>query len=196
MTRTPLLQPAFAVPASVLERARPIRLLLLDVDGVLTDGRIVLGATDEHKAFDIKDGHGLKMLQREGVEVGIVTGRTSRAVERRAAELGIRRVFQGCDEKLSVCRQLAADMGLAPAQLAYAGDDVADLPALLFVGFAVAVQDAHALVKRHAHWVAPSRGGRGAVRELCELILYAQGSYETAMRRHLGDGNIPAPTHA
>jgi 3-deoxy-D-manno-octulosonate 8-phosphate phosphatase (KDO 8-P phosphatase) len=196
MTHTPLLQPAFAIPAAALERARPVQLLLLDVDGVLTDGRVILSNADEHKAFDIKDGHGLKMLQREGIEIGIVTGRTSHAVERRAAELGIRRVFQGCDEKLPVCRQLIADMGLAPEQAAYAGDDLADLPVLLFVGFGVAVQDAHALVKRHAHWVAPSRGGRGAVRELCELILYAQGKYEAALQRYLGVDSIAASTHA
>jgi 3-deoxy-D-manno-octulosonate 8-phosphate phosphatase (KDO 8-P phosphatase) len=196
MTRTPLLQPAFTIPTSALERARSIRLLLLDVDGVLTDGRIVLGAEDEYKAFDIKDGHGLKMLQREGIEIGILTGRTSRAVERRAAELGIGRVFQGCDEKLPVCRQLIADMGLVPEQTAYAGDDLADLPVLLFAGFGVAVQDAHHLVKQHAHWVAPSRGGRGAVRELCELILYAQGKYEAALRRYLGVENVTASTHA
>lgn len=185
MTRTPLLEPAFEVPDAVRERARRIRLVLFDVDGVLTDGRVILGADDEHKAFDIKDGHGIKMLQRSGVEVGIITGRTSRAVERRAAELDIRRVYQGCREKLPVCRQLLDELGFPPEEAAYAGDDVVDLPVLLHVGLGVAARDAHPLVKRYAHWVTPSRGGRGAAREVCELIMHAQDTYEAALRRYL-----------
>ena len=196
MARTPLLQPAFAIPDPVLQRARSVRLLLFDVDGVLTDGRIILGGEDEHKAFNIKDGHGIKMLQQGGVAIGIVTGRKSRAVERRAAELGIERVYQGCDEKLSVYRQLLAEMDLAPEQVAYVGDDVVDLPLLLHVGLSIAVQDAHPLVKRHAHWITPSTGGRGAAREVCELILHAQDKYEAALRRHLGIPSAPGPARA
>lgn len=184
--RTPLLEPAFPLPESVLDRARPIRLVLFDVDGVLTDGRVLLTAADEIKAFDIKDGHGMKMLQQSGIELGIITGRTSRAVERRAQEIGVRHLYQGCADKLPVCQQLLAELRLAPEQAAFMGDDVADLPALLHVGLSIAVQDAHPLVKRHVHWVTPSAGGRGAVREACELIMHAQGRFESAMRRYLG----------
>jgi 3-deoxy-D-manno-octulosonate 8-phosphate phosphatase (KDO 8-P phosphatase) len=193
MTRTPLLAPAFPVPGPVLGRARSIRLVLFDVDGVLTDGRIILGSQDEYKAFDIKDGHGMKMLQRSGIEIGMVTGRTSRAVERRAAELGIRHVYQGCGEKLPVCRKLLEELKLTPEQVAYVGDDVVDLPVLLHVGLSIAVQDAHPVVKHHVHWTTPSAGGRGAARDVCELIMHAQGEYEPAMRRHLSTPNSSQP---
>lgn len=184
MTRTPLLQPPFPVPDDVRERARHVRLLLLDVDGVLTDGRILLGS-DEYKAFDIKDGHGIKMLQESGVAVGIVTGRTSRSVERRASELGVRHLYQGVGEKLPVCTQLIETLGVAPAQVGYVGDDVVDLPVMLHVGLGVAVADAHPMVRQYADWTTPSGGGRGAVREACELILHAQDNYSTALQRYL-----------
>ena len=185
MADTPLIVPDFPVPASVAERARRVRLALFDVDGVLTDGRVILGADDEHKAFDIKDGHGIKLLQRHSVEIGLITGRRSRAVERRAAELGIRHVYQGVGEKLPVYRQLLKDLRLTPEQTAYAGDDVVDLPILLQVGLAITVQDGHALVKQHVHWVTPNAGGRGAVRQFAELVLHAQGNYSAEMERYL-----------
>lgn len=184
MAPDPLLEPAFHMPAAVRERARAIRLVLFDVDGVLTDGRVILGAEDEYKAFDIKDGHGLKMLQDNGITVGIVTGRTSRALERRAAELGVRRVQQGCSDKPAVCEQWLADLALAPEHAAFLGDDVPDLPLLGRVGLSIAPHDAHPLVKRQVHWVTPSAGGRGAAREACELILHAQGRYAATMRRY------------
>lgn len=195
MTRTPLLQPAFPLPETTIALARPIKLVLFDVDGVLTDGRVILGAEDELKAFDIKDGHGIKMLQASGVEIGIITGRTSRAVERRAAELDIRHLYQGCDEKLPVCRRLLHELNLAPEHAAYVGDDVVDLPVLLHVGLGIAVQDAHPLVKRHAHWVTPSVGGHGAAREVSELILYAQDKFEPTMRRYLNPPSLSEPIH-
>lgn len=185
MAGTSLLTPAFPLPDAVLARARAVQLMLLDVDGVLTDGRVMLGGEDEYKAFDIKDGHGIKMLQRNGVDVGIITGRRSRAVERRARELDIRHVYQGCGDKLAQCRELLASRQLSPAQTAYVGDDVVDLPVLLHVGLAVAVQDAHPLVRRYAHWTTPSGGGRGGVREVCELILHAQGRYGAEMERYV-----------
>lgn len=185
MAGTPLLVPAFALSDALMARAPRVRLLLLDVDGVLTDGRVILGNEDEHKAFDIKDGHGIKMLQRHGVAVGIITGRTSRAVERRAGELDIAHLYQGCSEKLPRCLQLLKELELTPDQAAYVGDDVVDLPILLHVGLGIAVQDAHALVKRYAHWITPSPGGRGAVREACEAILHAQGRYSDEMERYV-----------
>lgn len=183
--KTPLFQPAFQISRDVLARAANIRLALFDVDGVLTDGRVILGANDEYKSFDIKDGHGLRMLARHGIEVGIITGRSSRAVERRAEELGIKHLYQGCKEKLPFYRELLARLGLTPAQTAYMGDDFMDLPVMLQAGLAAAVGDAHALVKQHAHWTAPSGGGRGAARELAELLVFAQGGYDAEVARYL-----------
>jgi 3-deoxy-D-manno-octulosonate 8-phosphate phosphatase (KDO 8-P phosphatase) len=184
------LAPAFEVPARVLELAARVKLVLFDVDGVLTDARLILGDDgQEYKAFNSKDGHGIKMLQRNGVAAGIITGRLSRVVEHRVRDLEIRHVHQGCKEKLPVYRRLLAELGLAPAQTAFVGDDVVDLPIMLEAGLAIAVQDAHPLVKRHAHWITPSAGGHGAGREVCEMILHAQGSYGAEMGRYLA----PAP---
>lgn len=181
-----LLAPAFDLPRETLARAAKIKLVLFDVDGVLTDGRLLIGDDgQEYKAFNSKDGHGIKMMQRHGVAAGIITGRTSKVVEHRVRDLNIQHVHQGCAEKLPVYRQLLARLGLQPEQTAFVGDDVVDLPIMLSVGLAVAPRDAHPLVVRHAHWTTPSDGGRGAARELCELILYAQGHYDRAMQNYL-----------
>lgn len=181
-----LLSPAFDLPRDVLTRAAKIGLVLLDVDGVLTDGRLILGDDgQEYKAFSSQDGHGLKMLARHGVAVGVITGRTSRVVEHRVRDLGIRCLYQGCVEKLPVYRQLLEELKLAPEQSAFVGDDVVDLPIMINVGLAVAPRDAHPLVRQHAHWTTPSPGGRGCVRELCELILFAHGRYEREMHNYL-----------
>lgn len=186
MTRTPLLAPDFEVPGRVLDLARRVRLVLFDVDGVLTDGRLILADDgQEYKAFNSRDGHGIKMLQRAGVPVGIITGRTSKVVEHRVADLGIRHVYQGCREKLPVCRRLLKDLGIAPEEAAYVGDDVVDLPIMLEVGLGIAVQNGHWLVKRHAHWVTPSGGGAGAARDVCEVVLHARGDYTAAMQVYL-----------
>jgi 3-deoxy-D-manno-octulosonate 8-phosphate phosphatase (KDO 8-P phosphatase) len=175
----------FRVGDEVLALAANIKLVIFDVDGVLTDARLILGDDgQEYKAFNSRDGHGIKMLQRHGVAAAIITGRTSQVVEHRVRDLGICYAYQGCQEKLPVYRRLLADLGLATAQAAFVGDDVVDLPIMLEAGLAVAVQDAHPLVKRHAHWTTPSAGGRGAARELCEMILYAQGSYGAEMLRY------------
>lgn len=186
MTGTPLLAPAFEIPARVLSLAQRVRLVLFDVDGVLTDGRLIVGDDgQEYKAFHSRDGHGLKMLQRSGIAVGIITGRRSKVVEHRVADLGIRHVYQGCAEKLPVCRQLLQDLHLKPDEAAFVGDDVVDLPIMLQVGLGIAVQNGHWLVKRHAHWVTPSIGGQGAAREVCELFMHAHGSYTAAMQSYL-----------
>lgn len=180
------LEPVFSVSESVRTLAGKIKLVLFDVDGVLTDGRLILGDDgQEYKAFNSRDGHGIKMLQRSGVTVGIITGRTSRVVEHRVQNLGIKHVFQGCVEKLPVYRQLIDQLGLHPEQTAFVGDDVVDLPIMLQAGLAVAVHNAHPLVRQHAHWITPSPGGGGAARELCELIMYAQGTYGTEMQKYL-----------
>ncbi|HKQ29937.1 MAG TPA: HAD-IIIA family hydrolase [Burkholderiales bacterium] len=186
--RTPLFSPGFDIGNDVRERAAQVKLALFDVDGVLTGGHVILGQQDEYKCFDIKDGHGLRMLARHGIEVGIITGRSSRAVERRAEELGIRHVYQGCKEKLPFYRELVAKLGLAPAQTSYMGDDWMDLPVMLQAGLSAAVADAHPLVKRHAHWTAPSPGGCGAARELAELLIFAQGAYDDEIARYIPAG--------
>lgn len=167
------------------DRLKQIKLLLLDVDGVLTDGRIIFDSNGiESKFFNVKDGHGIKLLQRAGIEVGIVSGRSSQVVANRAAELGISRVFQGALDKLAVYWEILADTGLDDSQVAFMGDDVIDLPILSRVGFAAAPADAVEEVLPHAHFVARNRGGWGAVRELCDLILKAQGAWDEVTARY------------
>src|SRR5210317_467311 len=156
----------------IQKKAANIRLVIFDVDGVLTDGSLYIGDDgQEYKAFHSKDGHGMVMLQQSGVEIAIITGRSSEVVRIRMASLGIQRVYQGKREKLPAYEELKQITGFDDEQIAYVGDDVVDLPVMTRVGFAVTVQDAHPLAKQHAHWVTPSGGGRGAAREVCELIM-------------------------
>ena len=170
----------------ILHRAAQIRLVIFDVDGVLTDGRLYLADDgNEFKAFHSRDGHGLKMLQNQGVAVAIISGRRSLAVERRMADLGINYVYMGVQDKLVAFQDLLQRQGLDAAQVAYVGDDVIDLPVMIRVGLAIAVQDADPFVKRHAHWQTPSPGGRGAVREVCELLLEALGRLEPERARFI-----------
>lgn len=178
--------PPNPLPHSLHEIVVNIRLVVLDVDGVLTDGRLLIGEDGtESKAFNIRDGHGIKMLQQTDVGVGIITGRTSASVEHRASDLGVEHLYQGRENKLAALNDLLSKLTLQPAQAAFVGDDVVDLPAMLKVGLAVAVNDAHKLVKEHAHWVTPSTGGHGAVREVCEMIMGIQGTYTSAMQHYL-----------
>ena len=157
------------------ERARRIRLLVLDVDGVLTDGRLHYGASGEElKVFHVHDGAGLVALQRAGVTVAIVSGRNSLAVERRAAELGIRLVRQGATDKAHELETLAARLGTTREEMACVGDDTPDLPMMRRTALAIAVADAHADVIAAADWVTTRKGGRGAVREVCDLLLRAR----------------------
>jgi 3-deoxy-D-manno-octulosonate 8-phosphate phosphatase (KDO 8-P phosphatase) len=186
---TGMLEPAFEIPTRVLELAARVKLVLFDVDGVLTDARLILGDDgQEYKAFNSKDGHGLKMMQRNGIAAGIITGRTSRVVEHRVRDLDIRHVYQGCKEKHPVYRQLLTELKLTPEQTAFVGDDVVDLPIMLECGLAICPADAHALVKQHSHWVTPSEGGRGAGREVCEMMLHAHGRYAAEMVKYLTPG--------
>ncbi len=181
-----LLAPPFEVPPHVLARAKPLKLVLFDVDGVLTDGHLIFGDDgQEYKAFNSRDGHGLKMLGRSGIEVGIITGRTSKLVERRAADLGVRHLYQGYEEKLPVCERLLNDLGYGWEHVAFVGDDVVDLPVLLHVGLGIAVHNSHWLVAKHAHWITPSMGGQGAARDVCELVMHAQGTYTEQMQMYL-----------
>lgn len=156
-------------------RARAIRLLALDVDGVLTDGRITYGnGGEELKSFDSKDGLGIKLLQRAGVEVAIISGRRSRIVERRAGELGIASIVQGREDKLDALRELCRARGLKLAQCAYMGDDLPDLSAVKAAGLGLTVADASAALREAAHWCSSFKGGAGAVREACEALLEAR----------------------
>lgn len=167
------------------ERCRNIRLLLLDVDGVLTDGRIIYDNNGvESKAFDVKDGHGLKLVQRAGIRVGIITGRKSQVVAHRAAELGIDILYQGAKDKMIPYRQILTDHGYTDEQVAYVGDDVVDLPILRRVGFAATVCDAVDDIKPFVHYVTQRPGGRGAVREICDLLLKASGRWQEVTGRY------------
>jgi 3-deoxy-D-manno-octulosonate 8-phosphate phosphatase (KDO 8-P phosphatase) len=162
---------------AVLERASRIRLLVLDVDGVLTDGRLYLSAAGEElKVFHVRDGSGLVAAQRAGIAVAIISGRDSAAVTRRAAELGIRLVRQGVSDKGAELDRLLAELGVAAEHAACVGDDTPDLPMLRRAGLAVAVADAHPALREAAHWTTPSNGGLGAVREVCDLLLSTRGN--------------------
>lgn len=170
----------------VLQRAAQVRLVIFDVDGVLTDGRLYFDPEGrEFKAFHSRDGHGMKMLQQTGVELAIISGRECNSVTQRMAGLGITHVYQGKRDKLPSFRAMLEQLALAPQQVCYVGDDVVDLPVMSRVGFAVAVRDAHPLVKRHAHWITARPGGRGAARDLCELIIEAQGGLDAMWEHYL-----------
>ncbi len=167
-------------PQEILERAKKIRLLLLDVDGVLTDGRLYFGSREElFKVFHVRDGHGIKMVQQGGLEVAILSGRRSDAAFLRAKELGVNRYYEGLRDKVAVCQELCTALNLRGEEVAAVGDELVDLPLFRRVGLAVAVCDAPLEVQAQAHWVTKVRGGEGAVREVCDLLLKAQGKWET-----------------
>jgi 3-deoxy-D-manno-octulosonate 8-phosphate phosphatase (KDO 8-P phosphatase) len=167
------------------QRAEAIRCLILDVDGVLTDGRIIMASDGtELKCFDVKDGHGIVLAHRVGLETVLLSGRKSPVVEQRAQELGIKRVYQKVWDKLALYEKLLEELGLTDEQVAYMGDDVVDVPVLKRVGLAIAVADAHDSVKAAAHYVTHRPGGRGAVREAIEFILKAQGRWSEAVAKY------------
>jgi 3-deoxy-D-manno-octulosonate 8-phosphate phosphatase (KDO 8-P phosphatase) len=173
-----------AIPADIRERAARVKLALFDVDGVLTDGRLLY--TDdgrELKAFHVHDGLGLKRLIANGIEVGIITSRMSHMVTERTAELGIAHVYQGQDDKLACYEQLIHALKLEPQQTAYCGDDLPDLRVMLRVGLSIAVANAHPFVSERAHWRTRHHGGDGAVREVCDLLLAAQGKMPAELAR-------------
>lgn len=163
-----------------------IRLLVLDVDGVLTDGTFWLSGEDEGKAFHATDGLGLRLLMDAGVKVALLSGRRSAAVDRRARELGLHRVLQGSLDKATAVYELGTELGIAPVETAYMGDDLIDVPAMRRVGFAAAPADARPEALAAAAWVAPRAGGRGAVRDLCEHLLREMGRWDEAAARFLG----------
>ncbi len=164
--------------ADIERRARAVRMMVFDVDGVLTDGSLFYdNQGQEYKAFNSRDGHGIKMLSASGVATGIITGRTSQIVLHRARNLGIAHIYQGAEDKLEALQNLLKETGLLPQQVAYMGDDVVDLPVLNRCGLAFTVPDAPAEVKARCHVVTAAAAGRGAVREACELIMRAQETW-------------------
>ena len=170
----------------ILEKAAKVKLVIFDVDGVLTDGSLFYDNDgQEYKAFNSRDGHGMKMLQGSGVKVGIITGRTSNVVTHRMANLGVTNVYQGQLDKVPAFEQMISDLGVGADEVAYVGDDVVDLPVMRKVGLAIAVADAHAFVKEHAHWTTPNGGGRGAARDVCELIMRGHGVLDEALASYL-----------
>lgn len=172
--------------SEIQTRAARIKLFLMDCDGVLTDGRIwILENYDDQKTFHTRDGLGLELLHRAGLQSGIISGRVSSAVTRRADRLGMKFVRQGCEDKEQAFAEIVAEAGLTNAEVAFAGDDLNDIPLLLQSGLAIAVADAANETREHAHYVTTSRGGYGAVREAIELILKAQGRWDDVLRHYL-----------
>jgi 3-deoxy-D-manno-octulosonate 8-phosphate phosphatase (KDO 8-P phosphatase) len=167
-------------------RAREVRLLILDVDGVLTDGSLQFdNRGEEYKTFNSLDGHGIRMLLDNAIEVAVITGRESKIVSHRMSDLGVRHIYQGCRDKLSAFEELLQTTGLKPELAAYVGDDLPDLPIMQRVGLAIAVNNAHAFVKQHCDWVTTLPGGKGAVREITDLILESQSLLETMQKQYL-----------
>lgn len=168
------------------DRIRKIKWAFFDVDGVLTDGRIILdGSGEEIKSFNVKDGIGIYMLHLAGIKTGIISGRVSKAVEKRASELKIDILVQGSTDKLADFYKLKESYGFVEEEVMFVGDDIVDIPILRRVGFAVAVSDAPQEVKSISHYVTTNRGGNGAVREVCDLILKTQGKYDNLIQRYL-----------
>ncbi|MFO7705708.1 MAG: HAD family hydrolase [Halopseudomonas sp.] len=170
----------------LLQRASAIRLAIFDVDGVLTDGRLYfMPDGTEFKSFNTLDGHGIKMLMASGVEVAIISGRNSPLVEKRAANLGIRHLIQGREDKLNALAELRQGLDVELEQIAFLGDDLPDLPVMRRVGLGMAVASADSFVREHAHGITTASGGAGAAREFCELIMFAQGSLDNARAAYL-----------
>lgn len=168
------------------QRLQAIRLIAFDVDGILTDGGLYLADSgEEFKRFNSLDGHGMKMLRASGVELAIITGRTSRCVELRAKNLGIARLYQGVEDKWGAMQALLAELNLTADAAAYMGDDVVDLPVMRRVGLCISVPNAPQVVRDHAHYLTQREAGYGAVRETCELIMSAQGTLDAQLAPYL-----------
>ena len=173
-------------PQGIIQRASKIRMLVLDVDGVLSDGKLIFSNTgDELKSFSTLDGQGIKMLQRSGIEVGIITGRSSQIVARRMENLGIKRVIQGREDKLTALGELLEGCDITHNEIAYMGDDLPDLAVICRVGLGLTPKNGHWTVKEHAHWETTLKGGEGAVREACDLILLAQRKLNEQLATYL-----------
>jgi 3-deoxy-D-manno-octulosonate 8-phosphate phosphatase (KDO 8-P phosphatase) len=176
----------FELNPQQLEIVKQLKLLILDVDGVLTDGRLFFDDNGkEYKCFHARDGHGIKLLRQTGVEVAVISGRKSNSVTLRMQGLGVEHVYQGHENKRAAFAEILQRLALTPEHVAYIGDDILDLPVMRQVGFAVAVRDANFAVKEQAHWQTQTAGGLGAVREICDLIMQAQGTFEGVLQTYL-----------
>jgi 3-deoxy-D-manno-octulosonate 8-phosphate phosphatase (KDO 8-P phosphatase) len=170
----------------IIEKAKKLKLLILDVDGVLTDGKLFFDNDgNEYKAFHARDGHGIKLLQQSGVKVAVISGRRSNSVAIRMRGLGIDHIYQGHENKVSAFYEIIEKIAVTPDQVAHVGDDLLDLPLMTRVGLAIAVQDANFAVKQHAHWCTELSGGCGAVREVCDFIMQAQGNFDDILSSYL-----------
>jgi 3-deoxy-D-manno-octulosonate 8-phosphate phosphatase (KDO 8-P phosphatase) len=168
------------------QRIQALRLVAFDVDGVLTDGGLYLtDSGEEFKRFNSLDGHGIKMLKASGIEIAIITGRTSRCVEMRAKNLGITKLYQGVENKWEAMQSLLTSLHISADAAAFMGDDVIDLPIMRRVGLSISVPNAPQLVRDHAHYLTQREGGYGAVREACELIMSAQGTLDAQLAPYL-----------
>ncbi len=168
----------------IIEKAKKIKLLLLDVDGVLTNGSIYMGSTqEEFKAFNVHDGLGITLLQSTGIKVGLITKRQSEIVTRRAAELKIEHVYQGQKNKLDAFLEMLEICHISAEEVAYMGDDIPDWVILSRVGLSTTVTNAVDYIKERVHWMSQHNGGKGAVRELCDLLMQAQSTYELALSK-------------
>jgi len=175
-----------STPNDTIERAKNIRLLVLDVDGVLSDGKLFFSNSgEEMKAFNSLDGQGIKMLQQSGVDVAIITGRTSHIVEQRASNLGINYLLQGREDKLDALNELLTQRPAEYSQIAHMGDDYPDLPLIRRVGLGLTTANAHYAIKHYSHWQSKANGGEGAVREACDMIMLAQDSFDRALNHYL-----------
>ncbi|MDD5460805.1 MAG: 3-deoxy-manno-octulosonate-8-phosphatase KdsC [Methylococcales bacterium] len=171
---------------AIVEKAKKLKLLILDVDGVLTDGKLFFdNQGNEYKSFHARDGHGIKLLRQTGVEVAVISGRKSSSVALRMKSLGIEYVYQGHENKRAAFDELIQKTGIRPEQAAHMGDDLMDLPIMMKVGLAIAVNDANFAVRQHAHWCTTLSGGQGAVREVCDLIMQAQGNFDDIVNLYL-----------
>ena len=175
-----------SIPANILAKAKKLKLLILDVDGVLTDGKLFFDQEgNEYKCFHARDGHGIKLLRQSGVEVAVISGRKSKTVELRMKNLGIELIYQGHEHKLGAFNEIIEKLGISPDQAAHMGDDLLDLPIMKRVGLAIAVNDANFAVKQKADWCTSTLGGQGAVREVCDLIMQAQGTFDDILNSYL-----------
>ena len=166
-------------------KLKEIQLLLLDVDGVLTDGSIIYSdEASETKVFNVKDGLGLKLVMQAGIKIGLVTGRTSKALHRRCRDLGIAYVYDGVQQKARLLDEIAIKTGVSAENTAFVGDDLPDIPIMRRVGLSIAVADAHERVRKHVDWTTSAAGGRGAVREVCDALLKACGKWDEIMAQY------------
>ena len=182
-------------PESVVSKARQIKLVICDVDGVLSNGQVIIGNDGEElKTFNIKDGFGLKCLQQAGISVAIITGRQSNIVAKRCRELGIKHYYQGQSNKQAAFDELCQELSVSPEEVCHIGDDLPDLPLICQVGLGITVADGHWLMQQHADWITPSNGGFGAVRDVCDLILDSQNKLEVIHQNYLSHNKNPGAT--